>query len=218
MGFDFSQIRPKGATVSTTHGKACGPVMVMRHYHATGEMVTQSGRRDAALMGTLSCYHPDVREFIHSKDANPQGLRTFNISVVVDNAFMESAMDDPESEPALLLREIAESAWRTGDPGLVFKTRIEQDNPTPELGELMENPCSESLLLDKEPCTLASINLPAHFDTEQSELDWSAIAATVRLMVRYLNDVIDWNTHPLQAVTEADHRTRKIGIGMMGLG
>lgn len=153
VGYYVGGLRPKGALVNSTHGKAMGPVAVLRFYNSMGSMLTQSGKRNAAQMGILDCYHPDVREFIHMKDKDPQSLSTFNISVAISDEFMRKATSLPESDEAKLLDEIAQSAWRTGDPGVFYVDRAERDNPTPYLGKLSgTNPCGEVPLLNNEPC------------------------------------------------------------------
>ena len=142
VGYYVGELRPKGALVNSTHGKAMGPVAVLRYYNALGSMLTQSGKRAAAQMGILDADHPDVLEFIHMKDLDPQGLATFNISVAIGDEFMRKATSNPESDEAKLLDEIAISAWKTGDPGVFFVDRAERDNPTPWLGTLSgTNPC-----------------------------------------------------------------------------
>ena len=89
---------------------------------------------------------------------------------------------------------MVESAWATGDPGIVFLDHINQtnSNPTPALGEIEStNPCGEQPLLPWESCNLGSINL-ANFVTGEltrGKLDWDRLADTVRKAVRFLDDV-----------------------------
>ena len=82
IGFGFSNLRPKGDPIATTHGMACGPVAVMKLYSAVGATLTQGAFRLGAHMGQLSVSHPDVLEFIHAKD-DDVSLQNFNISVQV---------------------------------------------------------------------------------------------------------------------------------------
>lgn len=153
VGYYFGNIRPRGSLVNSTHGKAMGPVEVLRHYQSVGRLITQAGKREAAQMGILDAGHPDIREFIHTKDSDPQSLNTFNISVAASDEFMRRAINDNMSDEHALLWEMAESAWKTGDPGLYFKDTAEKTNPTPWLGKLTgTNPCGEVPLLNNEPC------------------------------------------------------------------
>lgn len=160
-GFSLSRIRPKGAGISTTHGAACGPVAVLKYLSATSTLVTQGGKRDGANMGILRVDHPDIREFIHCKDASVAGnagdtLHNFNISVGITDEFMAAVRNDEVFDLKFngfyydaidargLWQEIIESAHKTGDPGVVFLDRINNGaaNPVPSLGPIeATNPC-----------------------------------------------------------------------------
>ena len=116
---------------------------------------------------------------------------------------------------AELFRRIAEAAWATGEPGLVFLDRVNADNPTPDLGAIESvNPCGEQPLLPFEACTLGSINL-ARFE-RGGAVDWDRLGACVRDGVRFLDDVLEVNEWPLPQIAEVSHRNRKIGLGVMG--
>ena len=157
IGFNLSHLRPKNDSISTTHGKALGPVGVMRIYAKLGTEITQGGFRLGAHMAMLSVDHPDIREFIHCKDdvRNNNELSNFNISVRIPDSFMlavESGDDWPLFNPrngeivetvnaSELWDEICQSAWETGDPGLGFMDRVMETHPNPQLDELTSNPC-----------------------------------------------------------------------------
>ena len=219
VGYVLSEVRAKGLPVASTHGKACGPVAVIKHYHSLAQMITQGGKREAAQMAVLHVDHPDIREFIHAKDKDPQALSTFNISVACTDDFMEKATDPSHysSEEAKLLREITASAWRTGDPGCYFIDEAERHNPTPWLGELTGvNPCGEVPLLDAEPCNLGSINLANFVLPSRDGWDWDRLQACVSTSIRFLDDILDRNQFPVSRITKAAAATRKLGLGVMG--
>ncbi|GMU40024.1 MAG: vitamin B12-dependent ribonucleoside-diphosphate reductase [Chloroflexota bacterium] len=229
-GFDFSSLRGRGEPIRTTHGAACGPVSVLRHYDDVSRLVTQGGKRDGANMGILRADHPDIEEFIHAKDDGVTATR-FNISVGVTDEFMAAAaagerftLRDPrdgsprgEVDAARLLREIAQGAWSTGDPGLVFLDTINRTNPTPALGRIeATNPCGEVPLLPWEACTLGSLNVARFWDAERGDVDWDALSASVHVAVRFLDDVVEVNEFPVPQITEAVRGNRKVGLGVMG--
>ncbi len=154
VGFNFSKLRPRKDVIATTHGEACGPIAVMKLYSQVGATLTQGAFRLGAHMATLDIDHPDVREFIHCKD-NDDTLQNFNVSVGVSGKFMEAAENNKswdlinprnggvvETVNALeLWDEICESAWRTGDPGIIFVDAVAEAAPNPHLGKSWPNPC-----------------------------------------------------------------------------
>ena len=208
IGFGFSNLRPKNDAIRTTHGNACGPIAVMKLYSAVGATLTQGAFRLGAHMGQLLDSHPDIRDFIHCKDSDDT-LQNFNISVQITDAFMEAVKADadwnlinPRDEgdgPVLevvetirareLWDEITESAWKTGDPGVVFMDRVWETAPNPQMGRIeTSNPCGEEFLEDHGNCCLGSINLDMHVSGKG--FDWPALENSVRTAVRFLDDVV----------------------------
>ena len=172
-GFAFSKLRPAGDLVKSTKGVASGPVSFMRIFDTSTDVIKQGGKRRGANMGVLRADHPDILQFITAK-AMEGSLVNFNISVGVNDVFMEAVKKDQEydlinprtgkPERGLRAREvfdlIVNMAWRTGDPGIIFLEEINRHNPTPNLGQMEStNPCGEVPLLPYESCNLGSINL-----------------------------------------------------------
>ena len=152
-----------------------GPVATLRYVFApTLRAIRQGGTRRGAGMATLSITHPDVHDFITSKDLEREqaegDISTFNISVLVTDDFMRRAHREG---PQGTLWEIAQHAWQTGEPGLIYVDRINEFNPMrASLGEISStNPCGEIPLFPGEPCDLGAINLAAYVREERVGLD-----------------------------------------------
>jgi ribonucleoside-diphosphate reductase alpha chain len=108
------------------------------------------------------------------------------------------------------------NAWATGEPGLCFIDRVNDDNPTPQLGRIeATNPCGEQPLLDYEACNLGSIDLSKF--VVDGRLDEAALRQMVAMGVRFLDDVIEVNNYAIDAIDERCRGNRKIGLGYMGL-
>ena len=234
IGFGLSSLRPKKDKISTTHGQACGPIAVMKLYSSVGATLTQGAFRLGAHMGQLIVSHPDIEEFIHCKDGDDT-LQNFNISVQITDEFMKAVDNDdefalvtprdtgdgPVNEVVAtinakdLWNDIAESAWKTGDPGVVFVDRVWETSPNPQMGKIKtSNPCGEEFLENYGNCCLGSINLDLHIN--DGDFDWDLLEDTTRTAVRFLNDVIEVNSFPLPKLREVNLDTRRIGLGVMG--
>jgi ribonucleoside-diphosphate reductase alpha chain len=231
-GFSFSGLRPEGDVVGSTGGVASGPVSFIRAFDTATDVVKQGGTRRGANMGILSVNHPDIEKFIKSKE-DGHNLVNFNISVAITEEFMEKVragedydLVNPRTGEVTGRRNakdifdlMAEMAWKTGDPGLVFLDRINRDNPNPHLGEIEStNPCGEQPLLPYESCNLASINLArmAKYTSDDVGVDWERLARSVSVAVHLLDNVIDMNEYPIPEVEEMSRKTRRIGMGVMG--
>ncbi|MDO8841105.1 adenosylcobalamin-dependent ribonucleoside-diphosphate reductase [Methanocalculus sp.] len=227
-GYNFSAIPPEGSELGSAGGQSPGPVRFMEIFDTSTEVIRQGGRRRGANMGILDVAHPDILSFITAKHEE-RVLTNFNLSVMIPDSFMEAIQRGADetilfthriTEKSVTVGEvfgaIVEGIYRNGEPGVLFSDTINQGNKTPRLGTITAtNPCGEEPLLPFESCILGSINLTRFI--RDGAVEWRRLGETVRLAVHFLNTAIDRTSHPLPEIREATLRTRKIGIGVMGL-
>ena len=228
-GFSFSALRPREDRVRSTGGITSGPLSFMDLFDHTTAVIRQGGRRRGANMAVLRIDHPDIEAFIDAKRSTGR-LENFNLSVGVTNAFFAAldartpfALRNPRTgrvtrtvDAVDLFNAIVEAAWAVGDPGLLFLDEINRHNPTPALGPIeATNPCGEQPLLPYESCTLGSINLAAF--SNGADVDWQRLKGVIRDAIVFLDNVIEANCYPFQEIEMATRRTRKVGLGVMGL-
>ena len=227
-GFSFTRLRPKDDSVKTTKGVSSGPVSFMSVFDAATETIKQGGMRRGANMGILRVDHPDIMEFIYAKQDKSK-LTNFNLSVGITEDFMKSVKNNTDFDILTprdrkkvgsknakeVFNEMVRLAWEGGDPGIIFLDRINNANPTPAEGEMEStNPCGEQPLLPYESCNLGSINLVKFI--KNNKIDYDELKETIRIAVRFLDNVIEMNNYPIKQIDEMTKKNRKIGLGIMG--
>lgn len=231
-GFSFSRVRPMNDVVSTSGGRASGPISFMKVFNEATEAINQGGFRRGANMAVLRVDHPDILDFICAKQS--EGVLTnFNISVGITDEFMKAVEENrpfplvnPRTKAAVttlnakeLFERIALSAWENGEPGLLFLDTINASNPTPFLGEIEgTNPCGEQPLLPFEACVLGSIDVSKMAKQKNGyyEVDWENLETIINLAMHFLDNTIDASTYPLPEIEQVARGNRKIGLGIMG--
>lgn len=200
------------------------PVAVLRYLNQVAVDGAAGGGEDRPVgnMAILPLAHPRALEFIRCKagaDVRGEAWK-FNISLQVTNEQMRAAAAAPGAERDLLA-VAAETAWGCADPGLIFADQMDRANPTPHVGSYVSTaPCAEVGLTTGETCQFGYLNL-GRFSTGQAgaHVDLDALAATVTILVRALDDAVEaslpFYPHPLSA--QVMTAKRKIGVGVCGL-
>ncbi|HUP65806.1 MAG TPA: vitamin B12-dependent ribonucleotide reductase [Thermoanaerobaculia bacterium] len=156
-----------------------------------------------------------------------------NHSVRVTDEFMRASEKDADwttwsvTEPKrpmstlkarALMRQIADSAWLCGDPGMQFDTTVNDWHPCSNTSRInASNPCSEYMFLDDSACNLASLNL-MKFYTEEKGFEAEAYRAALRTVITAQEIVVDFSSYPTPAIEKNSHEYRPLGIGYANLG
>ncbi len=226
-GFNFSKLRPRGDIIESA-GYTSGPVSFMKVFDAATEQIKLGGILRGANMGILNAEHPDIEEFITVK-SNPNALTNFNVSVAITDKFMKAVKEgkaynliSPRTNKTMkkesakrIFRLMCEQAWLNGDPGVIFIGRINEFNPTPQIGTIEStDSCGEQPLLPYESCNLGSINLSNI--VENKKINFQKLKKTVHSAVHFLDNVIDMCNYPLKENRKIVEQNRKVGLGIMG--
>jgi ribonucleoside-diphosphate reductase alpha chain len=242
VGVPLSKLRANGDFISTTKGTSSGPVSFAQMFDAMVNTVKQGGKRRGAMMMTMNIDHPDIIEFIKVKRDHNQ-LNNMNLSVLLTDEFMETwerngcflakdpqdgsdrlfnwpGSDTPSSVQAHELMDmIVDGMWSDGEPGIYFIDNAQKAHPFNEKLEefrlIGPNPCGEATLRGYESCVLGSINLTKF--VVDGAFDSLAFQGTVHTAIRFLDNVVDLSEAPLPKINEETKKTRKLGLGVMGL-
>jgi len=237
-GWDFSTLHPAGTPLGGG-AVAPGPVACLELWDAACRTVTAGSVRGGAMMASLAADHPDISAFITAK-SRPGGLERFNLSVQVPDALLAAVRRDAawplarfpaRGTPGVALESVpARSLWRTllramldwSEPGVLFTDTINRENNLWWREQLCTtNPCGEAPLPPWGSCDLGSINLAALVRrpfTRSAAIDEAELSALAAIAVRMLDDVLDVTRFPLRRQRREALETRRIGLGITGLG
>lgn len=228
-GDDFSDVRPRGASIAGQRGIAPGAVELMRLVDACAQPVRNGGQRRVALMFSLDLSHPDIEEFLNAKLIRGE-LTHANVSVRSRHTkeFVKAIKEDGLIElswkgkykrqvPARSLwNTIVTNAFNSAEPGFLNWELTEAESNIYYLEPLVTtNPCGELALSAMEPCCLGHLVL-SRFVVE-GELDYSLLGNTIRLAVRFLDNILSVNHFPLPEMQEKSQSLRRIGLGTTAL-
>ena len=214
VGHDLTHIRPKGSPVNNSALTSTGLVPFMERYSNSTREVAQDGRR-GALMLSVGIKHPDSEAFIDAKMTEGK-VTGANVSVKIDDAFMQAAIDDKEyvqqfpvdsDHPDVkktirakdLWEKIVHNAWKSAEPGVLFwDTILKESIPDcyADLGfrTVSTNPCGEIPLCPYDSCRLLSINLFSYVVnpfTQEAYFDYELFKKHVGYAQRLMDDIVD---------------------------
>jgi len=235
IGYDFSTLRPRGALIAQLESHSSGPVSFMKIFDAVCLATSSSGHRRGAQMGVLRIDHPDVEEFIRSKQR--EGVLTgFNISLAVTDDFMEAlAAKRPFDlkfkgqvhktvDAEELWEKVMRSTWDYGDPGVLFIDRINAWNNLHYCETIAAtNPCAEQPLPPNGACLLGSFNLTKYIvkevehDLYSYRFDFARLRADIPTVVRAMDNTVDRTLYPLAMQKAEAQNKRRMGLGVTGL-
>lgn len=225
VGHDLSHIRPKGSPVKNSALTSTGLVPFMERYSNSTREVAQDGRR-GALMLSVSIKHPDAEAFIDAKMTEGK-VTGANISVKLDDAFMEAATTDQtyiqqfpidsdqplyhkEIQAKALWEKIVHNAWKSAEPGVLFWDTILRESVPDCYADLgfrtvSTNPCGEIPLCPYDSCRLLAINLYSYVVnpfTPDAYFDFELFKKHVRTAQRIMDDIIDLELEKIEAIQQ----------------
>lgn len=227
VGVNLSSLRPRGTYVKGVNGTASGSVSFGGLYSFATGLVIQGGSRRGALMLMLNDHHPDVEEFITVK--RTMGLVTnANLSVCLSDAFMDAVKADADWDLHYggkvyktikargLWDLICESAWASGEPGLMFIDRYNKQSNSWYFEKIIAtNPCGEQGLPAWGVCNLGALNLGLFVKDEK--IAWDDLRRSVRIAMRFLDNVVDSTHYFFEENKKQQKSIRRTGLGTMGL-
>jgi len=212
VGIDISDIRAKGARCANNQCTASGPLTFLNIFDVIADVVKQGGRRRGAFIATMESIHPDFLEFITLKSDQPGSFKNMNLSIV---------LRDSDVNNKNLLKFIAESIYKCGDPGVIFLDNAIKETPIPEeLKPWYVNPCGEYLSVPMTACNLISLNLNEIFD--YSDTDYTSFYSKIYNLSKLaclLGNILIYQDggYPVLGIKQKTQELRPVGIGMMGL-
>jgi len=232
VGYDFSLLRPSGQPVKGIEGTASGPVSFMHVYDTACSTIMVAGQRRGAQIAVLRCDHPDIRKFIRAK-SDSNGLKNFNLSVGITDAFMRAVEADRNWELVFggkvwetvkardLWKEILEHTYDYAEPGVLFLDTINDKNNLGYCETISApNPCGEVPLPPNGCCILGSFLLPSFVVNPFSKdvgVDWPKLHKAVHTAVTFMDRILDICPFPLPEQRLEAQSKRRIGIGITGL-
>jgi ribonucleoside-diphosphate reductase alpha chain len=228
-GDDFSDVRPKGASIAGQRGAAPGAVELMRLIDNCAGPIRNGGQRRVALMFSLDLDHPDIEEFLSAKLTKGE-LTHANVSVRSKHtkAFIKAVKEDGDWElhwkgqykktikARTLWDTIVRNAYNSAEPGFLNWELVEHESNIYYIEPLCTtNPCGEIALEPFGNCCLGHIVLSRF--VEDGAINYAKLGDTIRLGVRFLDNVLSVNHYPLPEMKIKANNLRRVGLGTTAL-
>jgi len=155
-----------------------------------------------------------------------------NHSVRVTDEFMQAVLSDGNWETHAvvdgavvetykardLMRQIAESAYICGDPGMQYDTTINRWHTSKNTARITaSNPCSEYMFLDDSACNLASLNLMKFVDGD-GRFNIESFRKAVDITITAQEIIVGYASYPTPKIAENSYAYRPLGLGYANLG
>lgn len=214
VGFDISNIRPKGMTTQNAARTTDGIGVFMERFSNTCREVAQNGRRGALLL-SISVHHPEIKTFINIK-RDKKKVTGANISIRVTDEFMQAVKNNKDvqlrwpvdaEKPIIsnyvsakdIWQEMMEAAWNSAEPGVLNWDTATRMTPADiykddGFGSISTNPCGEIILSKWDSCRLMAINLSSfveHPFTKNATFNFPLMNDVVEKAQRLMDDVVD---------------------------
>lgn len=238
VGINFSPVRPRGTIIAGTGGEATGSVSLMNIVNGVCEEIKAGGGRRSALMFCLNSDHPDILEFLNAK-LDLGKINNANISIVFMNespaTFFEKVKADADHHlmwkgkivKTIKARELwdilLKNALKNGEPGILNGYLANEQNNIAYCRDLIStNPCGEIFMQAYSVCCLGAVVLPRFVKDSKAKnindrFDWGALHTSVGRGVRFLDNVLTVNHYPIPETEVESKKTRRVGLGIMGL-
>ena len=226
VGFNISNIRPKGMPTKNAAKTTDGIAVFMERFSNSCLEVAQHGRRGAELQA-LSVHHPEIETFINIKRDETK-VTGANISVLLTDEFMQAVVDDTEyeqrwpvnsQEPKIskmvsakyIWNQIIDSAWYKAEPGLLFWDTVKRESPAdvyaiidPSFETTATNPCGE-ICMGVDSCRLTSINVKSFVSDpflDAAHFDFDHFGDVAEKAQRLMDDLIDLEIEKIEGIID----------------
>jgi ribonucleotide reductase alpha subunit len=136
IGFNLSKIRPKGSSISDQNGwKSEGVIPFMELLDQVTKTISQNGRR-GALSLILEATHPDIVDFIKVKEQGDTKITSANLSVIVDDEFMEHVKECSSYKKDFVVKSTGEIIEHIVNAPMIYNLMMEKAHKAAEPGIL----------------------------------------------------------------------------------